>query len=475
MEEVLKERETVSPKRRREKLTRPPLEYWTAIRRAAGFAEAALAISCLAADCPHSALFLAGLGALINIDAFLKVMLPKEIDLTAKHLPGLAIPVLDRLTPARRRREALLTPERRKLAEAVVANICRRTAPYGVKPFKFAPWHLKVVFDRGPKTAGTANYLSGRITLETRDILSDSHFVGILAHEYYETLVVRRWSRRPGRHRLRFEFPSLGRWGLDWLAEGIIEKSTQITALELGFSPYMAYRERIAIIDHLLEAMARERRGRGELVSPSELFPLFEEALYGRGNLKPLFTQLQETYENQGGIKKLWWLVETVGQKQGELEKKDLEPGEEARLRAAFDMAYENLVEFTRLPAAPTVTLTPLRLAFLIKQSLGGPLEVTKDCSQTWSPVRIRDSLHPDFKTDLTSGQKLFFSPSRAMTRFTIRETGDFGLLEKVAEFLNNLGVAVEEAPTAIEVWRQFLPKSLSSNPKTRQVLGVEI
>ena len=68
------------------------------------------------------------------------------IELTQKHLPSLgSLPVLGRFTPEGQRVRRYMTPERVRLAEKVVGNICLRTAKYGVQPFEFDLSMVKVM------------------------------------------------------------------------------------------------------------------------------------------------------------------------------------------------------------------------------------------------------------------------------------------------------------------------------------------
>lgn len=222
----------------------------------------------------------------------------------------------DRFTPGARRREKFLTPERKELAARVVENICQRTQRYGVEPFSFSIWHLVIVPDQGPESAATAGQKDGLITLETNDIKTDDIFAKTLAHEYYHTLSLRRESRRPGRERYGWRFPKIKK-DLSWFQEAIVEKSARITAGDLGrfqFTP--SYEERVEILETMCQRLAGPNPA-------DQVFSLFEEAMYGRGNLKPLFVAIKEHYKNVGGIKKFFNLVDKISKLEDQCEKLD--------------------------------------------------------------------------------------------------------------------------------------------------------
>lgn len=201
--------------------------------------------------------------------------------------------------------EKFLTPARKELAAKVVENICQRTQKYGVAPFSFSTKHLAIVRGQGPKTVATADDKSGLITLETNDLFTDDIFAKTLAHEYYHTLSLRRESRRSGRERYGWLFPKIKK-DLSWFQEAIVEKSARITAGGLGCFQFIpCYDERIEI----LETMCRRLAGSNPA---GQAFPLFEEALYGRGNLKPLFVAMEKHYKKAGGVKRFFNLVDGI-------------------------------------------------------------------------------------------------------------------------------------------------------------------
>lgn len=255
--------------------------------------------------------------AILNYDLYIPRSL--EIDLTGKHLALPAIPT--------RERRNFLTPERKQLGQEVVRNIYKRTAKYGVKPFSFSPKHLTIVKDKGPKTSAMVSRL-GRITLETADMKTQDNYVNSLAHEYYHTVALQRWSRRPGRDRWGLSFTGIDR-KLDWLEEGVVEKSAQISARELNYPNFMgSNNEQVEVVDDMCHYMARRQLEEDLSSFPHETwlghheemtvlrernFSLFEEAIYGRGRLQPLCTTIQEHYRDLGGVRKFFELVEAVG------------------------------------------------------------------------------------------------------------------------------------------------------------------
>lgn len=304
-------------------LRHPQIEY-TKIRRACGVIEYALAAVSLGTNRPFMALFCAGLGTLFNVDKVLRTIgiNTLELDFTAKHLPPVTLPILEKFLPSGRRKEAFLTPERKRLAESVVENVCQRTEKYGVKPFKFSPSHLDIVEDIGPKTAAIADGITGRITVETSDIHSDSMFVAVLAHEYYHNLSLRRISMRRPRDRMGFHYKSLER-DLSWLGEGVIDKSASITAKDFGYTDsHITYKDQVGVIDIICQGIADDlaseegmvdgrRIGHEDVQGKAEMvFSLFEQALYGKGDIRPLFLAIQKHYREQGGIKRFFQFVE---------------------------------------------------------------------------------------------------------------------------------------------------------------------
>lgn len=271
--------------------------------------------------------------------SFGDIFLPKELDLTGKHLPLPEIP----FGPTHERRKNFLTPERKELGRRVVEDLCQRTAGYGVKPFRFSPWHLKVVGGEDSRGRANAHNFTGRITLCAGNSYSEGQYVKTLAHEYYHTVSTRRLAKKGDRRRFGLVFAIIleTNRNIQWLGEGIVEKSARITANRLGFFDFeKTSGERVKIIEMMCLFMATEklaekygipsftvlskRRPEAEAIAV-EVFSLFEEAIYGQGNVKPLFTSIQRYYKGVGGIKRFFQLTAEAGR----LRRENLEDEEE--------------------------------------------------------------------------------------------------------------------------------------------------
>lgn len=242
--------------------------------------------------------------------AIKRLQIPKSVDIT-----GITIPSIKGLLGSEEKK-AFLDERRVELLKRVIENVNQRTVQYRLKPIRFRSWQIGVINDPENPNAGTCNQKTNYIIFNAGrlDQSSEADFVRLAAHEYYHT---RERNVFGGRKHERRSL-SMGRKDLRWIEEGIVELSAWETARELGFRDFTIkendfYQDSVGYIMSICQKIVingRTKEGKDPTISEEELrrkakevFLLFEQAIYGRGEILPLARAINDCYKEEGGFK----------------------------------------------------------------------------------------------------------------------------------------------------------------------------